>query len=98
MELRCWVNDELRQKVNTRELIWGVAKLVSYASSVMTLHPGDVITTGTPAGVGPIEAGDTIRLELSGLGLDLEASVAADASTASPTTGHNRGPVPPVAR
>lgn len=98
MELRCWVNDELRQKVNTRELIWGVAKLVSYASSVMTLHPGDVITTGTPAGVGPIEAGDTIRLELSGLGLDLEASVAADASAASPTTGHNRGPVPPVAR
>jgi len=68
---------------------------VSYASSVTTLYPGDVITTGTPAGVGPLSAGDTIRLELSGLGLDLEASVASDGATASPTSGRNRGPVPP---
>jgi 2-keto-4-pentenoate hydratase/2-oxohepta-3-ene-1,7-dioic acid hydratase in catechol pathway len=93
--LRCWVSGDLRQNANTRDLIWGVARLVSYASSVMTLHPGDVITTGTPAGVGPLADGDTIRLELSGLGLDLTAQVTADATIASPTSGRNRGPVPP---
>jgi 2-keto-4-pentenoate hydratase/2-oxohepta-3-ene-1,7-dioic acid hydratase in catechol pathway len=95
VELRCWVSGELRQKASTRDLIWGVARLVSYASSVATLYPGDVISTGTPAGVGPITAGDTIRLELSGLGLDLTARVAADATIASPTSGHGHGPVPP---
>ncbi|HEX6522517.1 MAG TPA: fumarylacetoacetate hydrolase family protein [Streptosporangiaceae bacterium] len=94
-ELRCWVSGDLRQKASTRDLIWDVARLVSYASSVTTLYPGDVITTGTPAGVGPLIAGDTIRLELSGLGLDLTAQVAADNTIASPTSGHNRGPVPP---
>jgi 2-keto-4-pentenoate hydratase/2-oxohepta-3-ene-1,7-dioic acid hydratase in catechol pathway len=97
VELRCWVSGELRQKASTRDLIWDVARLVSYASSVTTLYPGDVITTGTPAGVGPLAAGDTIRLELSGLGLDLTAQVAADGATASPTSGHARGPVPPPA-
>ena len=97
VELRCWVSGDLRQKASTRDLIWGVARLVSYASSVTTLYPGDVITTGTPAGVGPLIAGDTIRLELSGLGLDLTAQVAADNTIASPTSGHNRGPVPPPA-
>jgi 2-keto-4-pentenoate hydratase/2-oxohepta-3-ene-1,7-dioic acid hydratase in catechol pathway len=97
VELRCWVAGELRQKASTRDLIWSVARLVSYASSVATLYPGDVITTGTPAGVGPIAAGDTIRLELSGLGLDLTVQVAADATIASPTSGHGRGPVPPPA-
>jgi 2-keto-4-pentenoate hydratase/2-oxohepta-3-ene-1,7-dioic acid hydratase in catechol pathway len=96
VELRCWVSGELRQKATTRDLIWGVARLVSYASSVTTLYPGDVIATGTPAGVGPLTAGDTIRLELSGLGLDLEVQVAADDTIASPTSGHNRGPVPPL--
>jgi 2-keto-4-pentenoate hydratase/2-oxohepta-3-ene-1,7-dioic acid hydratase in catechol pathway len=95
VRLRCWVAGDLRQQASTRDLIWDVARLVSYASSVATLYPGDVISTGTPAGVGPITAGDTIRLELSGLGLDLEARVAADEATASPTSGHNRGPVPP---
>jgi 2-keto-4-pentenoate hydratase/2-oxohepta-3-ene-1,7-dioic acid hydratase in catechol pathway len=96
--LRCWVSGELRQKVSTSDLIWGVARLVSYASSVATLYPGDVITTGTPAGVGPLTAGDDIRLELSGLGLDLTARVAADSTIASPTSGGDRGPVPPPPR
>ena len=95
VELRCWVAGDLRQKASTRDLIWGVQRLVSYASSVTTVYPGDVITTGTPAGVGPLIAGDTIRLELSRLGLDLVVQVAADGATASPTSGHNRGPVPP---
>jgi 2-keto-4-pentenoate hydratase/2-oxohepta-3-ene-1,7-dioic acid hydratase in catechol pathway len=95
VELRCSVSGELRQKASTRDLIWDVARLVSYASSVTTLYPGDVISTGTPAGVGPLTAGDTIRLELSGLGLGLTARVAADGAVASPTSGHGRGPVPP---
>jgi 2-keto-4-pentenoate hydratase/2-oxohepta-3-ene-1,7-dioic acid hydratase in catechol pathway len=94
-QLRCWVAGELRQKASTRDLIWGVARLVSYASSVTTLYQGDVITTGTPAGVGPLTAGDAIRLEISGLGLDLTARVAADSTVASPTSGRDRGPVPP---
>jgi 2-keto-4-pentenoate hydratase/2-oxohepta-3-ene-1,7-dioic acid hydratase in catechol pathway len=96
-ELRCWVSGELRQEASTRDLIWGVARLVSYASSVTTLYPGDVITTGTPAGVGPLTAGDTVRLELSGLGLGLQVQVAADNAIASPTSGRDRGPVPPPA-
>jgi 2-keto-4-pentenoate hydratase/2-oxohepta-3-ene-1,7-dioic acid hydratase in catechol pathway len=95
VELRCWVSGELRQQASTRDLIWDVARLVSYASSVTTLYPGDVISTGTPAGVGPLTAGDTIRLELSGLGLDLTVQVAADDAVASPTSGRARGPVPP---
>jgi 2-keto-4-pentenoate hydratase/2-oxohepta-3-ene-1,7-dioic acid hydratase in catechol pathway len=97
VNLRCWVSGELRQKGTTRDLIWGVGRLVSYASSVTTLYPGDVITTGTPAGVGPLTAGDSIRLQLSGLGLDLTAQVAADGAISWPTSGHNRGPVPPQA-
>jgi 2-keto-4-pentenoate hydratase/2-oxohepta-3-ene-1,7-dioic acid hydratase in catechol pathway len=95
VDLRCWVAGDLRQKASTRDLIWGVARLVAYASSVTTLYPGDVITTGTPAGVGPIAAGDTIRLELSGRGRGLSAEGAADEAVASPTSGHGRGPVPP---
>jgi 2-keto-4-pentenoate hydratase/2-oxohepta-3-ene-1,7-dioic acid hydratase in catechol pathway len=95
VRLRCWVSGDLRQDASTKDLIWDVARLVAYASSVTTLYPGDVISTGTPAGVGPVTAGDTVRLELSGLGLDLEARVAADGATASPTSGRGRGPVPP---
>jgi 2-keto-4-pentenoate hydratase/2-oxohepta-3-ene-1,7-dioic acid hydratase in catechol pathway len=98
VDLDCWVSGEQRQKANTRNLIWDVAQLVSYASSVTTLHPGDVIATGTPAGVGPLAAGDTVVLNLSGLGGRLEVDVRADAAVPSPTTGKDRGPVPPPAR
>ncbi|KZF13381.1 5-carboxymethyl-2-hydroxymuconate isomerase [Rhodococcus sp. EPR-157] len=68
LALRCWVDDELRQETNTSELIFSVRELVAYASSVMTLHPGDVIATGTPAGVGPIVDGTRVRLEIDGIG------------------------------
>lgn len=95
VELRLRVNGELRQSANTGDLIWGVAQLVSYASWVTTLHPGDVLSTGTPAGVGPIHPGDTVQLELSRLGRALVVGVAADHVTASRTAGHSRGPVPP---
>lgn len=76
VQLRCWVSGELRQKASTRDLIWDVPRLVSYASSVTTLYPGDVITTGTPAGVGPLAAGDTIRLHKRLCGIPLCAGLA----------------------
>ena len=68
LELRCWVDDELRQHTSTRDLIYDVAELIAYSSHVMTLHPGDVIATGTPAGVGPIAAGQRVAVEIERLG------------------------------
>ncbi|MBD7919347.1 fumarylacetoacetate hydrolase family protein [Cellulomonas sp. Sa3CUA2] len=68
LDLRCWVDGELRQHASTADLIYGVAELIAYTSHVMTLHPGDVIATGTPAGVGPIAAGQRVAVEITGLG------------------------------
>ena len=67
--ITCHVNDELRQDGYTSDLVFGVADLVSFVSSVMTLLPGDVILTGTPAGVGPIVAGDRVEVEIDGIGV-----------------------------
>jgi 2-keto-4-pentenoate hydratase/2-oxohepta-3-ene-1,7-dioic acid hydratase in catechol pathway len=74
LELSCRVNGELRQHANTRDLIFNVAELVAYTSSVMTLWPGDVLLTGTPAGVGPIANGDRLVVEIEKVG-QLEVSV-----------------------
>jgi 2-keto-4-pentenoate hydratase/2-oxohepta-3-ene-1,7-dioic acid hydratase in catechol pathway len=68
LELRCWVNGELRQQGNTRDLIFNVANLIAYTSSVMTLWPGDVFLTGTPAGVGPVADGDQVVVEIENIG------------------------------
>lgn len=95
--LRCWVTGELRQDANTRDLIWDVAQLVSYASYVTTLHPGDVLTTGTPAGVNTLQHGDVIELELSGLGARLRVDVDGSGAELSHTSGADSGPVPPPA-
>ena len=62
------VNGEVRQQARTSELLHGVAALVAYASSVMTLLPGDVLLTGTPAGVGPLKDGDEVSVTLEGIG------------------------------
>lgn len=62
------VNGQLRQKSNTRELIFGTGHLVWFISRVMTLLPGDMITTGTPSGIGPLEAGDVVEVEVEGVG------------------------------
>lgn len=48
LELHLWVNGVLRQRADLSDLIWGLPKLISYVSSVMTLYPGDIVTTGTP--------------------------------------------------
>ena len=68
LDLRLWVNGELRQRANTRDLIVGVDELIAQASHVVTLYPGDIYATGTPAGVGPIVVGDTIRATVEGVG------------------------------
>jgi 2-keto-4-pentenoate hydratase/2-oxohepta-3-ene-1,7-dioic acid hydratase in catechol pathway len=68
LEVRCEVNDEVRQLGRTRDLVFDVPTLVSYVSHVMTLLPGDVILTGTPAGVGPVVAGDTCVVRIEGIG------------------------------
>ncbi|CAN5152611.1 fumarylacetoacetate hydrolase family protein [soil metagenome] len=66
--VRCEVDGELRQDGRTGALVHSVATLVSYASHVMTLLPGDVLLTGTPAGVGPIAAGQTVSVSVEGIG------------------------------
>jgi 2-keto-4-pentenoate hydratase/2-oxohepta-3-ene-1,7-dioic acid hydratase in catechol pathway len=68
LRVQCTVNDEPRQDGRTADLVHDVATLVSYASHVMTLLPGDVLLTGTPAGVGPLVAGDTVSVTVSGIG------------------------------
>lgn len=66
--LKLWVNDELRQEANTRDLIVGIDELIEQASHVVTLQPGDIYATGTPEGVGAIEVGDVVRAEVEGMG------------------------------
>ena len=68
LDVESWVNGERRQASNTRELIFGVGRLVEFISSVMTLLPGDLISTGTPSGVGPLAPGDRIEVKVAGVG------------------------------
>jgi 2-keto-4-pentenoate hydratase/2-oxohepta-3-ene-1,7-dioic acid hydratase in catechol pathway len=63
------VNGETRQHARTSQLEHGVADLLAFVSRVMTLLPGDVVLTGTPAGVGPLEAGDRVEVEVEGVGV-----------------------------
>jgi 2-keto-4-pentenoate hydratase/2-oxohepta-3-ene-1,7-dioic acid hydratase in catechol pathway len=66
--VRCRVNGATRQDGTTAHMIFDVPTLVSYASRMMTLEPGDVILTGTPEGVGPLVNGDVLAVEVSGVG------------------------------
>lgn len=65
---RLWVNDELRQDANTRDLVLDIPGMIEVASHIMTLEPGDIIACGTPAGVGPIKGGDVVRIEFERIG------------------------------
>jgi 2-keto-4-pentenoate hydratase/2-oxohepta-3-ene-1,7-dioic acid hydratase in catechol pathway len=76
LQVVCRVNGELRQSGSTADMIFGVAYLIEYISAVMTLLPGDVIITGTPAGVGPIVAGDKVEVEIEGIGVLMNPVVA----------------------
>lgn len=66
--LRLWVNGELRQEANTRDLILDIPGMIAMASESSTLLPGDIIATGTPEGVGPVQAGDTVRIQVDHVG------------------------------
>jgi 2-keto-4-pentenoate hydratase/2-oxohepta-3-ene-1,7-dioic acid hydratase in catechol pathway len=68
LQITCRVNDELRQMSSTREMVYSVAQLLVFVSSIMTVDPGDVIMTGTPAGVGLLAAGDRLVTTIEGIG------------------------------
>ena len=75
LDLTLWRNGELQQQGNTRDMLFTVSRLLSNISQCFTLLPGDVVMTGTPAGVGPLQSGDRLKLELADL-LQLETTVA----------------------
>ncbi len=67
--ITCRVNGEMRQMASSREMVFSVPQLIAFASSVMTLEPGDILLTGTPAGVGPLADGDRVEVEIEGIGI-----------------------------
>ena len=76
LDLRCWVNGEIRQSNNTSQMIHSVAEQIAYLSTAFTLEPGDLIATGTPEGVGVsrdpplfLKPGDVVRCEIEGIGV-----------------------------
>ena len=69
LRLRTRLNGEVRQDSRTNDLIFSVPELVAFVSGVMTLEPGDVISTGTPPGVGPLAPGDVVEVEIEGIGI-----------------------------
>jgi 2,4-diketo-3-deoxy-L-fuconate hydrolase len=68
LQLQLGVNNELRQNANTRDMVYSIRRLIEFSSAFYTLHPGDVIFTGTPEGVSPIKPGDTLIAEIEKVG------------------------------
>ena len=68
LELSCRVNGVERQRAKATDMHFSIPELMSFLSRVMTLEPGDLIATGTPAGTGPLQNGDTVEVEISGVG------------------------------
>ncbi len=68
LKLKAYLNNELKQSSSTSNLIFDVPSLIEYISQIMTLNPGDVIMTGTPSGVGPMQKGDRVCIEIEGIG------------------------------
>jgi len=66
--ITCKVSGQPRQMASTRDMVFNVSQLIAFISSVMTMEPGDLIFTGTPAGVGPLVEGDEVVVEIEGLG------------------------------
>jgi 2-keto-4-pentenoate hydratase/2-oxohepta-3-ene-1,7-dioic acid hydratase in catechol pathway len=77
LDLSIRVNGGVRQDSNTRHLVYDVERLIEYASSMYTLYPGDIIMTGTPAGVGPVKPGDVLTAEIESIGR-FDIRIAAD--------------------
>lgn len=69
LEVVTRVNGVERQRGSSSQMAWSIAEMVAYVSGCMTLEPGDVVLTGTPAGVGPLAAGDRLEVEVSGVGV-----------------------------
>ena len=67
--ITCKVNQQVRQMASTRDMVFPVDQLIAFVSSIMTLEVGDVILTGTPAGVGVLNSGDLIEIEIEGIGI-----------------------------
>jgi 2-keto-4-pentenoate hydratase/2-oxohepta-3-ene-1,7-dioic acid hydratase in catechol pathway len=67
--ITCKVSGQPRQMASTRDMVFNVNTLIAYVSSIMTIEPGDILFTGTPAGVGPLKTGDEVVVEIEGLGL-----------------------------
>ena len=65
----CRVNGQMRQMASTRDMVFNVGVLIAFITSIMTLEPGDLIFTGTPAGVGELKDGDEVSVEIEGLGI-----------------------------
>jgi 2-keto-4-pentenoate hydratase/2-oxohepta-3-ene-1,7-dioic acid hydratase in catechol pathway len=89
LSIRTWVNDELRQDASTKEMIFDCATQIETLSTAFTLEPGDIISTGTPAGVGIarrppafLRPGDTVRIEIDGIGVLTNPVVAEPDDTA----------------
>jgi len=66
--ISCHVNGEMRQMASTRDMVFSVRQLITFASSVMTLEPGDLLFSGTPAGVSPLAPGDAVMVSIEGIG------------------------------
>ena len=69
LEVICRVNGEERQHGCVKDLAFGLARILSYISHIMTLEMGDLVATGTPAGVGPLLPGDRVEVEIPGVGV-----------------------------
>jgi len=76
--VKCRVNGEIKQDGNTNDFIFDIPEMIAYITKIMTLEPGDVVTTGTPVGVGAIEPGDVVEVECEGIGVLRNAVVKAD--------------------
>jgi 2-keto-4-pentenoate hydratase/2-oxohepta-3-ene-1,7-dioic acid hydratase in catechol pathway len=79
LQVRAYVNGAPRQDSRTRELVFTIPELVEFISSVMTLLPGDIIATGTPSGIGPIRPGDSVTVQVEGVGALTNPVVAREA-------------------
>ena len=69
VDVICRVNGEVKQKGNTNNMVFSVEKLISFISKIMTLEEGDIISTGTPSGIGPFKEGDVVEIEIPEIGV-----------------------------
>lgn len=81
VEVEAYLNGQRKQHSNTANMVFGVATLVSFISQIMTMLPGDVIATGTPSGIGPMNPGDVVEVKVEGIGTLRNRVVAERAST-----------------